>query len=579
MNEEFQTKFKEIHLRSLYKLLGHEGYYSRVGSLDFAKKVITKEGKETFLYEEEYIKGEEALIEYASRYNGIRNIFISRAYRDSSGSVLGTNCITLDLDPIRDKNTASSDEQHTKALDAGRLILGRYPGGYLASSGNGALLLYRLPIALIGLKEHYEKEKVLFKELQELIGKEIKIDSTYYSEAVIKAIGTYSTKGEYNLRRGSRFLNLPILPYQRCDRLCQRIKEIIPTQSTVGAGIDIKALASKFNGDRSIADYHLVNYFKKNGLPAEEALIALKSNSLGRRTDEKDQARLISKIYGRASINIEPNTPSAYFEKLFSPKENSDGTINTGFVELDSALGPLPKGELTTFAARSGFGKTTWGITLAEYWRKQGFRVLYFSTEMAQEYIFHKLVSLSCGIPLTRTIQKQFNEEEITRIKHYKQQFDLLPLVICDEFQPTITLIKNEVIKHKPDIIIFDHITQAGTHWEYVAQFSRDLKDLTSKEGIVTVLLSMLSEPGRGKDGNVTTSIRGDIRGSQEILYLSAIFCMFSNPYDVKGRFQPVDVLVAKNRYGISNQLVPLSCDKEISKYVERLSTNESDLP
>lgn len=581
MNETFN----EVHLRGLYRLLGHEGYYSRVGSLDFTRKGITKNGRESFLYEEEYIKGEEALIDYAKKYNGQRNIFISRAFRDANGSVIGTNCITLDLDPVREKNTAASIDLHNLAIAAGYRILQSFTGAYLASSGNGSLLIYRLqhPITGEALKEHYEKEKILFRQLQELIGDAVKLDSTYYQEAVIKAIGTFSTKGEHLLRRCSGFINYPILPYSNCQKLLQRLNDIKPSQSVAVAGIDVSGIISQYNGDRSIADFHLVRYFKQSGLGPEDALKALQANSLGRQTDEKDQARLISKIYGNEAIRTTEGGPVIpavdYFARLFTPKRDSDNDLRTGFEQLDTALGPLPKGELTTFSARSGFGKTTFGCTLAEYWRNQGKRVLYFSTEMHRDYIMHKLVSLSCGIQLAKTIQGIFSPEEVDSIKAYEQRLLRTPIVICDEFQPTLQLVQNEILKHKPDVIIFDHITQSGTHWEHIAQFARGLKDIASKENIPIVLLSMLNEPPRGTNGSVGGSVRGDVRGSQEIIFLSAIFCMFSNPYEVKGNFQPVDVLVAKNRYGISNQVVALSVDKSISKFIERNPSHDQELP
>lgn len=574
MNESF----KEIHLRSLFRLLGHEGHYSRVGSLDFSEKVISpKTGKESFKYEEKIIKGEEALIEYAKQFNGKRNVFISRAFRAANGSVIGTNCVTLDLDPIRDKNTAATKEQNELALLCGRNILKRYAGGYLASSGNGALLIYRLPKPILGaeaLKEHYEKERILFKELQELIGEEVKLDGTYYSEAILKAIGTMSTKGEIFLRRCSRWLEYPINPFRGCQKLLSRLEEIkIQAKSTTAVSLPL--LDTKFKGDRSTADFALVSLCKQSGIGPEDALQALRINPLGRQTDEKDQARLIGKIYGGTAINNSTKGTDNYFAELFTPKGNSDNDIRTGFTHLDNALGPFPRGELVTFAARSGFGKTTFGCTIAEQWRMQGKKILYFSTEMQRDYILHKMVSLHCGIPLAHTIQKQFSQDEVQRIKQYEQELLRAPVIICDEFQPTLQLVQNEILKHAPDIVIFDHITQSGTHWEHIAQFSRGLKDIASKENLPIVLLSMLNEPPRGSNGIVGTSVRGDVRGSQEIIFLSAIFCMFSNPYEVKGNFQPVDVLVAKNRYGISNQVVPLSVDKSISKFIERNISHE----
>lgn len=564
----------------MYRLLGHKGFTSRVGSLDFTKKVVNeKTGREGFLYEETYLQGEDQVIEYAKRYNGQRNIFISRAFRDARGSCLGTNCITFDLDPIREKNTAATIQLHEMALRAGRSILSIYPFGYLASSGNGALLVYRLPSPITGdaaLNEHYEKERIFIKELQEIAGEKVKVDSTYYPEAVIKAIGTMSTKGEISNRRCSRWDFYPTIPYRRCGNLLLRLAQIVPEERQK-VSVSIPDLSTRFNGDRSAADFALVSLCKQSGLGPEDTLQALRSNPLGRQTDEKDQERLISKIYGTNRGSNQIREADKYFEDLFTPKTDSEGDITTGFGVLDTALGPLPKGELTTFAARSGFGKTTFGCTLAEYWRKQGKKVLFFSTEMHRDYILHKMVSLHCGIPLAHTIRKEFTADEIKRIKQYEQELLQSPVMIVDTFQPTLQQVQAEILKCKPDILIFDHITQSGTHWEHIAQFARGIKDVTTQENIVTVLLSMLNEPPRKQDGTVSTSVRGDVRGSQEIVFLSAIFCLLSNPYEIKGRYQPVDVLIAKNRYGISNQIVPLSCDKVISKFIERNKSHESD--
>ena len=553
----------ETHLRQMYRVLDHKGYKSRIGWLHFPTKK----------YEEAYVSTEDEAVEIARKYDGTHNVFIGRAARNPDGSFHHSSVLTFDLDPIRAKDTASTDAEHKEALDAGRRILNRYRGGYLASSGNGALLVYRISAPITDLK-HYEKEKVLIAELQEIAGKQVKVDATNYPTAVVKFLGTQSTKGDIRLRRCSQWLDLPLPPYRDCPGILQRLADINVSQQKTS----VVALPQIHNGDRSVADFHLVSFIKKQGAGPAAALAALKASPYGRQIDEKDQERLISKIY-KDEANVRESGTDNYFEELFTPKRDSDTDVRTGFGALDTALGPLPKGELTTFAARSGFGKTTWGCTLSEHWRKQGKRVLYFSTEMSRKYIMDKLVSLSCEIPLANTLQKTFSPAEVQRIRNYEQQLLLSPVIICDEFQPTIELVRNEVIKHKPEIVIFDHITQSGTHHEIIAQFTRALKDLTNTEGLTTIILSMLNEPGRMKDGTEAKNIRGDIRGSQEILFLSSLFCMFSNPYEVKGNFQPVNCFIAKNRYGISNQVVPVTVNKSISKFIERSIDHDTDLP
>lgn len=550
------NEFLGSHLSALYKLLGHAGAWSRVGSLDYSTKK----------FEQKYVFGESEVLKYAREFNGKRNIFISRAARNKDGSVAYCRVISFDIDPIRRKDTAATDEQHQQALRAGQEILRTYPGGYCASSGNGCLLLYFVDKFVDTTPNYYAREAVLIKELNELVGAKynVKVDSTNYSEAVIKAIGTQSTKGSVDLRRISRFMEAVHTPFRNWSTIIQRIEGIKTIKPSNG-----KAELPIFLGDRSVADFHLVSYLHKQGVKPEVAVAALQANPLGRKTDEKDQARLINKIYGAGNSSISDNErESTYFDRLFN-KDQING-LQTGFKNLDQALGTLPQGELFTVAARSNYGKSTFACTMAEYHRQQGKRVLYFSTEMHKDYIMHKLCALACNIPLSTFIKKTFTAEERSNILRYHSKYEILPINICDDFQPTIEKVKAEVIQYSPDLVIFDHINQTETHWEKIAQFVRALKVLTRDQKCVTLMLSQLNEPPRNpKTGEEMQSIRGDVRGTQEIIHLSGIFIFLCNPFDIKGDQQPVELHIAKNRYGISGQVVTLNVDKRVSKFYE----------
>lgn len=566
MNEQFLAN----HITAIYRLLGHSRGFSRVGSLDYS----------TGKFENKILKGETEVLNYARLHNGKRNLFISRAVRASDGAVSGCCTASFDVDPIRDKETAATEEQHNNAINAAKRIVDLFPGGYIASSGNGCLILYHVP-DIKDFESHYAKEATLIKELQKEVDQyHVKIDPTNYSEAVVKLIGTYSTKGEPELRRCSRFLNYPVLPFRNCEKLLQRLNEIEPSKSLVVKGLDVQSLVSKFDGDRSKADYHLVSYLKKNGVGPSDALKALQANPLGRREERPDDwQRLITKIYGNTVLNEQTGKSGNYFDEILTKETKSEEGLLTGFKDLDITLGRFPKGEITTYAARSGFGKSTFACTVAERLRKSSKKVLYFSTEMHKDYIMHKLVALSCNIPLKRVIRREFDRDEEGRIKCYRQEFEKTPIKICDTFQPTIEEVRNEVITYRPDLIIFDHINQAETHWEKVIEYVNHLKEITVQEQLPLLMLCELGEPPRGKDGTPMQSVRGDVRGSQAIIFISANFVLIDNPYEVKGNIQTVEFRIAKNRYGDgTGQVITLAVDKEISKFIEGKHDDKSNL-
>lgn len=578
----------EQAIRQLYNFLDHKGFTSRLGSLDYTTKK----------YEDLYVNSLAEVLAYARKYDGIRNIFIGRNPRLLDGAVYDSRAISFDIDPIRYKDTAANNEQHELALAAGKKVLALYPGGFLASSGNGALVIYHRPkLAGEALAEYYRKEKILIEELQNLVDPgaiRLKVDATNYEEAVIKLVGTMSTKGIPAMRRESTWITQPF--YKSAPvKLLARVESISissrPSQAKfVGgatkrfkdAGDFLLSLHPKRRDEYDtwlkvgmalkefgIAGLSLWRDWSKGSPKYEEGICEEKWPGF-RETPECTLSTLA--FYAkedRGTTNLlSAGIPELYFSNLFKPNKEQSGVF-TGFNILDRALGSMAQGELSTFAARSGFGKTTFACTVAEYLRANGKKVLFFSTEMASQYILHKFVAIRCGIPLQSLLEKSFTEEEGKRIRSYERELSSRPIIICDEFQPSIEQVKQLTDEHKPDVIIFDHISQISTSWQDVAEYIKKLKALTTEVQCSTIVMSQLNEPPRNKEGGEGTSLRGDVRGSQEIIYLSSIFVYFNNPYEVKTHIQPVNLHVAKNRYGISGQVVPLSVDKLISRFME----------
>lgn len=575
-------------ITKMYKILGHLGYWSRCGSLDCSSKQ----------YEDVRLFGLNAVIQYARKWDGKRNVFISRNPRNENGSVVSSNCISFDCDPIRPKGDASNEEQHDNALNAGRKILEVYPNGYLCSSGNGCLLLYPSNIERSTLDDYYKQEGVFItKSLQPLMeGLNVKIDPTSYEEAMLKLIGSMSTKGDKAFHRLSRFISFPqpgsVSSIQKSvEGVIVESIEISNNARFIGNPVERIREASKSLDRLDISFHSDYDKWVKVGMALKEFGISGlqlwkewskksekyeegKCEEKWKTFQESPEITLGSlKYWAKESESnktiLYESTPNqgSYFANLFKKDNNDTGVIKTGISIIDSILGSLPKGEITTIAARSGFGKSSFACTVSEFLRQSNTKVLYFSTEMSSQYILNKFVAIRTGISLKRLMEKNFTEEETRRIREYEQELLLSPIIICDEFSPKIELVKDLVEQHKPDLLVFDHATQSGTHWEYIAQFVRGLKLITSEYGLVTLLASQLNEPPRGSSGVVGTSVRGDIRGSQEVIFLSAIFMMMNNIYEVKTDNQPVELEICKNRYGLSGIKLELHCNKATGKY------------
>lgn len=571
-------------IRKMYELLNHSSFWSRVGSLD----TNTKQ------YENRFVHGLDAVIDYASKWDSKRNVFISRNPRNKNGDVINSNCITFDIDPIKESGKAATNEQHINAINAGQKLLEIYPNGSLCSSGNGCLLLYSCVIGRDILADYYKKEKVFIQQLNDLV-KEYGclVDETSYEEAMLKLIGTVSTKGNSEDQRLSRFITKgsanneiykevqrivvntmvgsqekfegdPIKRLKEAQECLERIQGVEDYTRWLSVGMALKEFG--------IAGLSLWKEWSKKGTNYEEGICEEKWPTL----NENPEITLGSlKYWSKGSETTSTNSQSIslsgdrYFDNLFSKDSGFEQPILTGISGIDTCLRGLPKGEITTIAARSGFGKTSFACTISEFLRKQNKRILYFSTEMSVEYIMHKFVSIACNIPTKKLIEKNLFDIDKTNIGIYKLDFERFPIIICDEFSPKLELVKDLVEQQKPDIVVFDHATQSGTHWEIQAQFLRGLKELVREYSIPAFLPLMLDEPPRDSKGNIGVSVRGDIRGTKEALHLSAIFMLMNNLYEVKGDIQPVQLEICKNRFGVSGTELEIHVDKNTGRYTD----------
>src|SRR4051794_9662991 len=100
----------ELQVKLQYQLLRHEGFYTRVASLDH------REQDEKKNWREDLVRGCDQLISWASSYCGKRSLYLSQNPFNKDGSVYGISCFTVDADPIRDPKRASLSTEHAAAI-------------------------------------------------------------------------------------------------------------------------------------------------------------------------------------------------------------------------------------------------------------------------------------------------------------------------------------------------------------------------------------------------------------------------------------------------------------------------------
>lgn len=163
--------------------------------------------------------------------------------------------------------------------------------------------------------------------------------------------------------------------------------------------------------------------------------------------------------------------------------------IPMGIDKLDMLLKGMQKKQLITLIAKTGIGKTWFWILIAAYCQLNGYRVLFFTTEMAEEQIEDRLEAML--IPMM--MGEDFNygrfksgtltpQEEATYFEFLEGKESLEPLIV--ETATGVSNISAKIEQYNPDIVFVDgaYLMEddqgAKEDWLRVAHITRDLKSL-----------------------------------------------------------------------------------------------------
>jgi replicative DNA helicase len=581
----------EPQVRQLYKILGHaegDGYSDMRCIIPgdspleqekefqdrleaFRKKngrePDDKEMRDLHVVNRSIIKGEQNVIEWAKKYNGRGNCYIGRTSRKADGALYEFRTITADIDPNRERGTAATDDLTALAIQGARKVLQHYKGGYVAASGNGALIVYRLPNPVTtDFKAFEEKFRLFENEMRKHCGEGVKLDATFDTARMVKLLGTISTKGDRALWRHSRFIDFPVVPYNK-NNVLERILSCGTSKVEPS-----KTLKNTVYASRSESDFALAVHYKKAGLSRDDALAALKTHALGRNDRVDDHKRIVEKVYDNGEESLRPtnqaipeleySTPGDKLDdhkkRLLERKNFSTPEMSLGLTIIDRHTWGLRRGEIFTIAARPGIGKTSIAASIAVRVARTGKRILYFTSEMSVDSTYDRLLQVLSGLSGDKFTTGRFALEDGVKLDAAYEELRGFGerLAICDACSPDINQVKRVAAKTVPDLLIYDHIQHIGGPSDAaranVSQFVKGLKDIARETNCAVLALSQIrrlyKDPKTGKEVRPTLS---DLKESGTIEEESAavlLLSILSEEQDSAIRCLYSDL--AKNRYG-----------------------------
>lgn len=246
------------------------------------------------------------------------------------------------------------------------------------------------------------------------------------------------------------------------------------------------------------------------------------------------------------------------YDQYIATSKNPNAFIPTGFYEIDSLIGGWSKsGELATFLARMGMGKTWLLIYSCISAWKAGFRCGFISIEMGKEDIGYRVDTVLSG--LSNSALRRGDAVDMGEYDKYLNMLDGKNGILLrskKDFQGHITpsTIQTWIKNQRLDIVFLDGISyvenerrNAGTKSEAstITDVSEDLMAISTDLGCPIVITAQANRGGADTSQNPGLE---NVRGSDGIGINASFVASVAYPDDTH---TVLSLEVLKCRYGV----------------------------
>jgi archaellum biogenesis ATPase FlaH len=170
--------------------------------------------------------------------------------------------------------------------------------------------------------------------------------------------------------------------------------------------------------------------------------------------------RVENEIVFSARMKINENTKKRKEEYKKRQKSGGMTGIPSFITHWDSILGGYNKGELYTFMGYTGVGKSWLEIIQAVMQAKEGYRVLFITTEMSDKLVFRRIDAVWCGLNYSDFKKGQLKPEQEKKYFKYLDDMENTPdedvMLVVEQATGGLSQISAKIDQYDPDIVYVD---------------------------------------------------------------------------------------------------------------------------
>ena len=200
--------------------------------------------------------------------------------------------------------------------------------------------------------------------------------------------------------------------------------------------------------------------------------------------------------------------------------------VPTGFLDVDSTLTGLHKGELIIIGARPAMGKTSFAMNIASYASiVKGKTVAVFSLEMPREQIVMRVLCSEARVNMQKVRKGTLEDREWTALAKALGPISNAPLYLDDTAALTPSQLRSRcrrlMMDHGLDLVLVDYLGlmrsdgKTESRQLEVAEISRQLKAIALELGVPIIACAQLSRAN--KDRVDKRPMLSDLRDSGSI--------------------------------------------------------------